>query len=138
MATHSIILFWVTKSWIQPSNFHFHFHVWEDVTVWAHWNHSFHISAIWRQHPVIFPILNSSVLTVGNDCSLMVAWSQVLFSFLLVLRARNSHLEGQNLWWLRHPCLLIWQEVLCFSRWTWKTSELYFCISKSFKKLSPV
>ena len=33
----------------------------------------------------------------------------------LSLGLRNSHLEGQNHWWLWHPCLLILQEILHFS-----------------------
>ena len=31
----------VTKIQTQPSNFHFH--IWEDTNVWAHWTHSFHM-----------------------------------------------------------------------------------------------
>ena len=31
---------------------------------------------------------------------------------------RFSHLEGQNSWWLWHPCLLIWQEIPYFKTHT--------------------
>ena len=33
----------------------------------------------------------------------------------------NSHLKGQNLWWLWHSCLLIWQEIFHFSTHTYHT-----------------
>ena len=76
MATHSIILFWVTKSWTRRSNFRFP--SWEDVIAWAHWNHSFHMHLSYlgwasylislsdiRQYPMLFLfwVLSSSVLT---------------------------------------------------------------------------
>ena len=48
------------------------FYVWEDVRVWAHWNHSFHIHQSCLG-PVfcVFHILNPSGLSVGMGCSLM-------------------------------------------------------------------
>ena len=49
------------------------------------------ISAIWGQFPAV-----TSVLSKGGGCSPMAAGSQVLFSFLVFLGLRNSHLEGRN------------------------------------------
>ena len=67
------------------------------------------ISAIWGQPAscdLIFHVLSSS-LTVGSGGSLRVTAWQAFF-FLVSL-------EGWNLGWLWHPCLLIWQEILHFS-----------------------
>ena len=68
------------------------------------------ISAIWGQPAsgdLIYHILGSS-LTVGSGGSLRATACQVFFSFLVAL-------EGWNLGWLWHSCLLIWQEILHFS-----------------------
>ena len=68
------------------------------------------ISAIWGQPAsgdLIYRILGSS-LTVGSGGSLRATACQVFFSFLVAL-------EGWNLGWLWHSCLLIWQEILHFS-----------------------
>ena len=49
---------------------------------------------------------------------LMAARWQAFFflgSGILLLGLRNSHLKGQNPWWLWHTCLLIQQEILHFT-----------------------
>ena len=50
------------------------------------------ISAIWANIPCF-----SSVLTVGSGCSLMAARSQVLFCFLVPLRAQKFTFGGSKL-----------------------------------------
>ena len=74
------------------------------------------ISAIWDQHPVIWfftcftpPHSGEWWQTESYQITGIVfffAWAHCGF--------RNSHLEGQNSWWLWHPCLLLWQERLRF------------------------
>ena len=51
----------------------------------------------------------------------VLEWGAIAFSSWMPTGLRNSHLEGWNGWWLWHPCLLIWQEILHFS----KTSNVF-------------
>ena len=110
--------------------------------VWAYWNLSVHMhlnylgpeSCIFSDSPT--PQL------LGAHCQRGCAWwlldsrrcfswmpfSSVQFSRSVVSDSlwpqgqqharlfRNSHLEGRNGWWLWQPCLLIWQEILHFSK----------------------
>ena len=71
------------------------------------------ISAIWDQHPVIWfftcfaPPHSGEWWQTGlpdHRHWLFMAWAACGFG--------NPHLEGQNSWWLGHPCLLLWQERL--------------------------
>ena len=54
------------------------------------------LSAIWGQ----------SYMGVVDGCQM---------AGILLLGLRNSHLKGQNPWWLWHTCLLIQQEILHFT-----------------------
>ena len=54
------------------------------------------ISVIWGQYPMFFSSWAPSELTIGSGGSLMVARSQVFFSFLSALRAHQLILEGCN------------------------------------------
>ena len=94
------------------------FCVWEDVGVWAHWNHSFCMN-LGDLGPVscVFTSWASLGLTGGSGYNLMAGRWQV-FSFLSVLGADAFTLEG----WLWHPCLLLWQEILHFLPPTWRNS----------------
>ena len=55
----------------------------------------------------VFTSWVSSGITLESGCSL----GQVFFSFPSVLRAHWLMLAGWDYWWLRHPCLLIGQEI---------------------------
>ena len=68
-------------------------------------------SAIWDQYPV-FHTWSSSGLTVGSGRSWRLLdgrYSSPSWELW------SSHQEGQNSWWLWHPCLPMWQETLHFS-----------------------
>ena len=90
----------------------------QDATIWCstrnHWNHSFHVHlsclgpASWD---LIFHILSSS-LTVGSGSSSLWQLTGCHIAGTILPGLRNSYLEGWNSWWLWHPCLLIWQEIL--------------------------
>ena len=54
-------------------------------------------------------ILNSSVVTSGSGCSLMVPDCRYP-SFLSAPRAQKCTLRGLNHWWLWHTSLLTWRE----------------------------
>ena len=54
------------------------------------------LSAIWGQ----------SYMGVVDGCQM---------AGILLLGLRNSHLKGQNPWWLWHTCLLIQQEIVHFT-----------------------
>ena len=54
------------------------------------------ISVIWGQYPMFFSSWAPLELTIGSGGSLMVARSQVFFSFLSALRAHQLILEGCN------------------------------------------
>ena len=76
-------------------------YVWEDTSVWAHWNHSFDMyHSYLGSVSCIFTFWVSSWLTIGNGCNLMPARRQVFFSFLSFLRVHRLTLEGCSLWWL--------------------------------------
>ena len=68
--------------------------------MWAHWNRSFHVR-LNCLGPVFSSVLTSRSCPDSRYCT---SW--------VPLRLRNSHLADQNCWWLWHPCLLIWQEIL--------------------------
>ena len=59
------------------------------------------ISAIWRQHPAIwFFTLYSSSLVVGSGDSSHMQLDGYQIADIVLFGLRNSHLEGQNPWWL--------------------------------------
>ena len=93
------------------------FYVWEYASVWAYWNHSFHMH-LSHLGPAscVFHILSSSVLIVGSSCSLMAASLHRYSSpSWMLLGLKNSHLQNWHGWGMWNPCLLIWQEILHFS-----------------------
>ena len=57
----------------------------------------------------------------------LAAGSQKFFSLLSALRAYQLTLDCWNPWWLWHPCLLIWQEIVHFSYlkivWIWNSDS---------------
>ena len=84
----------------------------EDVRVWAHWNHSFHVHLSYPGARIL--CFSHPEFTRGSDCSLMAVRS-CRYSSWVPLGLRNSHLEGWSHRQLWHPCLFIWQEILHFS-----------------------
>ena len=66
--------------------------------MWAHWNHS---CASQLSGTSVSSVLSSRSCPDSRYCT---SW--------VPLGLRNSHLADQNCWWLWHPCLLIWQEIL--------------------------
>ena len=62
---------------------------------------------------LFFHILSSSGLTIKSACTLMAARWQVFFTAWVPFRAHKLTIHDScNCWWLWHPCLLIWQEIL--------------------------
>ena len=88
----------VEKSWTQLSD-------WTTVSYPGPVSHAFHIAS-------------SLGLTIGSGCRLMVVRSEVFSSFLSALRLK---VDSWNCWWLWHPSLLIWQEIVHFSTFTART-----------------
>ena len=82
-------------------------------------------------HPVFFYFLlptpsPSSSAIIGKG------WGGMRWQHLLDLRlcfpfgSPYSHLEAPNRWWLLHPYLLIWQEILYFTTGSLRYLKSYF------------
>ena len=69
------------------------------------------ILAIWGQGPASFHISLSPSVLARKPATQRPLDSRRCFSWVFS-GLRNSYLEGWNSWWLWHPCLLIWQEIL--------------------------
>ena len=93
------------------------FCVWEDARVWAHCDHSFHmhLSCPGPVSHIFFTVWVPQCLPQGVASALRLPDSRNCSPSQVPSVLRNSHLEGWNHWWLQHPCLLIWQEILHFS-----------------------
>ena len=78
------------------------FCVWEDASVWSHWNHSF-VMYLSNLGPVSCVAITwvSSSLTAGSGCNLMAAKWQVFFSSWCPHQLTIGC--GCSCWWLWHP-----------------------------------
>ena len=90
--------------------------VWEDASIWAHWNHFFHIHLSYpgpATRFLIFHILNSSFTSFLVQ--LTAAGSQACSPSQGPSDPRNSYLKAWIHWWLLYPCSLIWPEIFHFT-----------------------
>ena len=79
------------------------FYVWEDVKVWAHWNHSFDMPLSYLGPLLGFPSWVSSGCTFESGCSGWLLDGGCPFSILSSLRAHGWGGFNVMIWWLWHP-----------------------------------